>query len=723
MSAFRPGWYEVSFDAGTRDRRCRYFTNPSAYTAECLVKSTGQQILLWYDPAGVTGPGKATTWQPTYRPLENAPKGDWWDNPPGGKSYNPELPDSGSRAQREPTLSELCGRAGTADIVGKQSLSCSREIHVGLFFDGTNNNMDRDMPARSHSNVVVLFNAHRNDRTDTFRYYIPGVGTAFDDIGEPAETDSGKAYASGGEARIHWGMLQVLNAVCRASIAGNASSTTSDEDLGLLSKEQMKQLVTSKSGLATWWRLSDDKMINIFADLQKQLLDKIKEARPRITKVHLSVFGFSRGAAEARTCCQWIRKATKMKVGYAELNMRFLGIFDTVASVGLADSSPVGQGFMDWADGTMDIGKFERVTHFVAAHEIRQSFPLSTARIGAKHYPENTKEYIYPGAHSDVGGGYGPGSQGKAVGGRAELLSQIPLNDMYVEAYNAGVKLLPKEEMQASVRADFEIAPALDEAFSTYSTWTELTEKENVAEGKGPVCENRMQYHTHLYWRWRAHVTNDATFKAMFSYTHSDAQDQTDLWESELDWRKDVARAKEASQPQLIRWGHGGSADVVEGPPPATQLQKQIVIEVNAAATVTAGASECFDKYVHDSEGGFWLLGRITAAQRRAFITDIKAKKAEHDRLLREADASLNPGRADNLRRIALSYELNGFERRVLAKDAESPGIVPVMRDSDAADLRANAGIATSAAMRVLGTQTRREPHGHGRYRRVFDHS
>jgi hypothetical protein len=117
------------------------------------------------------------------------------------------------------------------------------------------------------------------------------------------------------------------------------------------------------------------------------------------------------------------------------------------------------------------------------------------------------------------------------------------------------------------------------------------------------------------------------------------------------------------------------------------------------------------------------LLGPITAAQRTAFIADIKAKKAEHDRLLREADASLNPGRADNLRRIALSYELNGFERRVLAKDAESPGIVPVMRDSDAADLRENAGIATSVAMRVLGTQTRREPHGHGRYRRVFDHS
>jgi uncharacterized protein (DUF2235 family) len=714
MSAFRPGWYEISFDASTRDRRCRYFKNPSTYTAECLLKSTGQQILLWHDPAGVNGPGKAAAWQSTYRPLDNAPKDDWWDNPPGGKSYNPELPPSDSRADRKPTLSELCGRAGTADIDGKQSLSCSREIHVGLFFDGTNNNMKRDMPSKSHSNVVVLFNAHRNDKAENFAFYMPGVGTEFKEIGENAETDAGKAYASGGEARIHWGMLQVLNAVSHAS-------TGSDD---FLKEDKMKELVTSTSGLATWWRLSDAKMVSVFADLQEQLLAKIKDARPRITKVHLSVFGFSRGAAEARTCCQWIRKATKMKVGYAELNMRFLGIFDTVASVGLADSSPVGQGFMDWADGTMDIGDFEKVAHFVAAHEIRQSFPLSTARIGAKNYPKNTKEYIYPGAHSDIGGGYGPGSQGKAVGGRHELLSQIALNDMYFEACNAGVKLLPNEEMQEELLSDFIVSPDLDAAFTAYSDWTKLAEKQSVTDGKGPPCENRMQHHTQLYWRWRAHVSNDAKFKAMFSYTHSDEQDQVDLWESELDWRKDVERAKAAaSQPRYVSRGRYGAADVVELPPSPTELQKQILIEVNAAEAVPASVSEFFDKYVHDSHGGFWLLGPITAAQRTAFIADIKAKKAEHDRLLREADASLNPGRADNLRRIALSYELNGFERRVLAKDAESPGTVPVMRDSDAADLRANAGTATSAAMWVLGTQTRREPHGHGRYRRVFDHS
>lgn len=477
-------------------------------------------------------------------------------------------------------------------------------------------------------------------------------------------------------------------------------------------------MVTSTAGLSTWWRVGDEKMVRTFGDLQKRLLKAIDGKRPRVTKVHLSVFGFSRGAAQARTCCQWIRKATGMRVGEAALNMRFLGIFDTVASVGLADSSPVGQGFLDWADGTMDIGDFERVVHFVAAHEIRQSFPLSTARIGSKHYPPNTKEFVYPGAHSDVGGGYAPGAQGKATGGRSELLSQIPLLDMYVEARNAGVKLLGLNEMRPEVQADFVVAPTLDKAFSDYSAWTGRMEKQDVAAGNVPPIQNRMQYHTQLYWRWRAHISSDAAFKALSSYTHASTQDKTDLFESELDWRRDVSRAQEASKTRHVARGRGAYVAI---PPPATELQKQIVAQVNAATQVTPGASAFFDRHVHDSHAGFWLLGPITSTQRLAFITNVKAKKTKYDALLRRAQTPGNP-HADQQRSAALAYELNGFERRVLASDASSAGSVPVMSDADAADLRANAGIATSAALWILGTETRREPHGHGRYRRIFDH-
>lgn len=700
MAEFREGWYEISFDARTRDRRCRYFKSTTLCIADCLVKETGLQILLWADPNG-----KPAAWSPKYPPLAETAPGDWWDREPGGAHYKPELPGSHRRASRALTPRELCQRAGTADAQKADGLSCAKEIHVGLFFDGTNNNMLRDLPELGHSNVVSLYNAHKSDKVENFRYYMPGVGTRFPEIGENTESDDGKRFSSGGEARIHWAMLQIYNALHWAYHRSD-----------LVPEDEMKKLcINAVGGLATFWRVGDDKMIGIFAGLQKRLLAAIKGQRPRVTKLHLSVFGFSRGAAEARTFCQWIQKATQMTVGEAALEIRFLGLFDTVASVGLADSSPVGQGFMDWANGTMDIHGVNQIVHYVAAHEIRQSFPLSTARLGGRGYPANTKEFVYPGAHSDLGGGYSPKSQGKAMAGRAALLSQIPLMDMYFEAMKAGVRLDTKEDMLPVAKVDFNVDPSLDKAFSDYAAWTQVQEKQNVASDGGPPVQNRMQYHMGLYWRWRASVGDDARFKAMSSYRNASRQDQVDLWESEQDWRADVKRAQAAvSRPQVVR---GGTT-------PATPLEKQIVAEVNAAATVPANVSDFYDRYVHDSHGGFWMLGPITKENRTDFIASIKQKKAEYDRLMKKAaEPGINPGFARNMRRAAASYELNSMERRVLETDAQLPGSLPVMTDTDAQDLRDNAGMMAKAALSIMGTATRREPHGHGRYRRVFDRS
>ena len=77
-------------------------------------------------------------------------------------------------------------------------------------------------------------------------------------------------------------------------------------------------------------------------------LRAIEGKRPKVCKANVSVIGFSRGAAQARTFARWLQLATGGSVGGAVFNLRFLGIFDTVASVALADSSPVGgNGFMD----------------------------------------------------------------------------------------------------------------------------------------------------------------------------------------------------------------------------------------------------------------------------------------------------------------------------------------------------------------------------------------
>ena len=84
--------------------------------------------------------------------------------------------------------------------------TCTKRIWLGLFFDGTNNNMGRDKPEKGHSNIVRLYDAFSDNRSEGFfKYYIPGLGTRFPEIGENTETSSGKAYGKGGAARIHWG--------------------------------------------------------------------------------------------------------------------------------------------------------------------------------------------------------------------------------------------------------------------------------------------------------------------------------------------------------------------------------------------------------------------------------------------------------------------------------------------------------------------------------------
>lgn len=73
--------------------------------------------------------------------------------------------------------------------------------------------------------------------------------------------------------------------------------------------------------------------------------------------------------------------------------------------------------------------------------------PLDSIRNENGQYPANTYEVVYPGVHSDVGGGYPENDQGKARGGTNELMSQIVLHDLYAAAFAAGAPLQVPEEV------------------------------------------------------------------------------------------------------------------------------------------------------------------------------------------------------------------------------------------------------------------------------------
>jgi hypothetical protein len=95
-------------------------------------------------------------------------------------------------------------------------------------------------------------------------------------------------------------------------------------------------------------------------------------------------------------------------------------------------------------------------------NEIRNSFPLDTIWDGTS-LPINADEVVYPGAHSNVGGGYRPGESGKSMTSQF-MLSKIPLRKMYDEAVLAGVPLLSLDI--ASNQADFAFDPELQEHFN-----------------------------------------------------------------------------------------------------------------------------------------------------------------------------------------------------------------------------------------------------------------
>lgn len=607
---------------------------------------------------------------------------------PAVKPAKPFTPQQ--QLQRAKTVSE--GACSTPE--------CTIEVNIGLFFDGTNNNMERDkdrvtdVNARSHSNVVVLHDAFASTRKYHYRIYMPGVGTAFPEIGEKTESSEGKALAKGGEARIYWGMVQTINAIHRA-VYENEPMVPEENVTTIVTSELLldAQRIIKKIPLGDFIRRR-----GVFSVLGAQLADKLKKKEsPKIRLVNLSIFGFSRGAAEARTFCNWMTELCEsggkgQTFFGVPLRFQFLGLLDTVASVGLADSSPIPNdgGFMSWADGTMELPSvIERCVRYTAAHEIRKSFPLSTARKSEC----SVKEFIYPGAHSDVGGGYAPGDQGKGKT-RADLLSQVPLIHMYREARAGGVPLADFIELDKMGRSetvdDLKISESLITHFNAY--------REN-GPGGGEI-KKATREHLRQYWRWRLSVADK--FTTLSSYQAASAQDKEDLAASEMDFRRDIAQAEREEHANNTIFNFpaqqnpgGGRAHIFS----LSTAEKEVLADKRARATVPPIIGTFFDQYVHDSHASFYLVGPTTQYDRKQMIEAVERKQKE-------------------------GKELNGFERRVAELQKTKPGAFPTMTDADYNDLLKMDGMMNEVTVKWLKMSvTRRESQGHVRERVIFDKS
>jgi hypothetical protein len=212
-------------------------------------------------------------------------------------------------------------------------------------------------------------------------------------------------------------------------------------------------------------------------------------------------------------------------LGGLPVDFDFVGIFDTVASVGLANSSLVADGHMEWADAERNLripSAVKRCLHLVSAHEVRRSFPLDSISVG-QSLSSHFKEVVYPGVHSDVGGGYEPTEQGRGTDKSGhDMLSRVALAQMYREARLANVPLdVNGQGVASAAKEALTVAPATTEAFNGYIS---------ACKVKSGRLSQIMDEQTRLYVRWRRlRLKNMA---ALPSVQRSKPQDRTDILEA-----------------------------------------------------------------------------------------------------------------------------------------------------------------------------------------------
>ncbi|PLZ02363.1 hypothetical protein CY652_11565 [Burkholderia sp. WAC0059] len=312
--------------------------------------------------------------------------------------------------------------------------TCEQQPWFSFFFDGTGNSRRLDKSKQKMSTIARLFEGHAGGESVlVVPFYYAGVGTPLD-----------------------------------ASDPGWWEKIRDSEALG--------------GGVALG---SDVRLVKAESDFRQAL-----RANHKVTRIDVAVFGFSRGAALARAFVNRLLKKCEMKNGVpcwpcqtaldgesAPLHFRFLGLFDTVESVGLPAHDLDSGMLMHVPD------QVERCLHIAAGHELRACFPLTPVRDrGASR-----EQLVWPGVHSDIGGGYRPGEQA-----RSDLLARIALNRMRLEGAMSGVPFTAPSLAKKDVHDLFEYDEDVKCLFDEYMDQVDTDD----------TLEAQIFAHMRLYYGW-----------------------------------------------------------------------------------------------------------------------------------------------------------------------------------------------------------------------------
>ena len=322
---------------------------------------------------------------------------------------------------------------------------CSDVVHISVFFDGTGNNKDADEEKKKWSNPARLWKSadqhaqesESNGCKSNYAIYVSGVGTRFNgelNIFQRAlammqdHSGFGLGVGTGGTRRLDYGEDQLNDALKQVMII---NAKKSEIDTG---------------------KYANEKKVYSFAEVDNSL----KQHR-LIKKINISTFGFSRGAALARAFtnqfmwqCESDCNGLSYGTGKYPIEFKFMGIFDTVASFGLPATNLNNNLTFEGRDMVID-ERIKMCVHHVAGNKLRFAFPVDLIhKENGQISNPNWKELVYPGMHSDVGGGYTPGSQNVN-----DNFARIPLKDMLEDAVSAGVRMFDYNQLKEKYRALF----------------------------------------------------------------------------------------------------------------------------------------------------------------------------------------------------------------------------------------------------------------------------
>lgn len=335
--------------------------------------------------------------------------------------------------ERDPSVQE-CNQRGVSNRKPEEVI---RNLHLSVFFDGTGNNMLRDQ--RSPTNVVELFKLHRVDydaetQTQYAALYVRGVGTLDTEV---LNEETAKAFKAAEQEHARR-LAAIKESGSNGWWAERGRDMRSAAETARYRSEQARIKARNYDArrIDTMGSAGGKGAADRIRTAYDWVRSQVKSLDPK-GAITLNAFGFSRGAATARSFWNAYRVWLSPELmAWPDRRFRFLGLFDSVASFGVGGGRRATPGHNCHLSDALGTTFY----HAVAEDEFRANFRFNPAEI--------TSDVPYTGAHSDVGGGYKPNDQF-----RRNHLARIPLVRMFDAASTAGVGLnVIAEHVRAQAR-------------------------------------------------------------------------------------------------------------------------------------------------------------------------------------------------------------------------------------------------------------------------------